>query len=104
LRKQLSKESADAYRERVKQGREAGHPRPELQFIDLERRSGFNIDEFRAGIEAQYNHQASAYYSTARLWDDGIIDPKKTREVLGLSFYIAARDMGTKSNFGVFRM
>ena len=100
----LGKANAENYLDRVKKGREEGHPRPELQFADLERRSDFDIDDFRAKIEASYNKQSSSYYSAARLWDDGIIDPLKTREVLGLSFYVCARNIGEQERYGVFRM
>mmetsp|Transcript_4284 Transcript_4284/g.5981 ORF Transcript_4284/g.5981 Transcript_4284/m.5981 type:complete len:157 (+) Transcript_4284:546-1016(+) len=46
----------------------------------------------------------SAYFSTARLWDDGIIDPKDTRKVLGLAFNVACKARDDQTKFGVFRM
>ncbi|KAG9398401.1 Methylcrotonoyl-CoA carboxylase beta chain, mitochondrial [Aphanomyces cochlioides] len=52
----------------------------------------------------KYEVESSAYYSTARLWDDGIIDPKDTRKVLGLSFSAALNEMPNPTKFGVFRM
>ncbi|RHZ00710.1 hypothetical protein DYB37_008510 [Aphanomyces astaci] len=52
----------------------------------------------------KYEVESSAYYSTARLWDDGIIDPKDTRKVLGLSFSAALNEVPTPTKFGVFRM
>jgi 3-methylcrotonyl-CoA carboxylase beta subunit len=58
---------------------------------------------FVDAIRDQYESQGNPYYATARLWDDGIIDPLDTRRVLGLSLAVAARDAQTPS-YGVFRM
>ncbi|GGM76237.1 carboxyl transferase domain-containing protein [Dactylosporangium sucinum] len=55
-------------------------------------------------IRAQYETQGHPYYSTARLWDDGVIDPADTRTVLGLSLSIAANAPLADPAFGVFRM
>lgn len=52
----------------------------------------------------KYEHESSAYFSTARLWDDGIIDPKDTRKVLGLSLSAALNEHAQETKFGVFRM
>lgn len=60
--------------------------------------------EFKAPILAKYEKESSAYYSTARLWDDGIIDPKDTRHVLGLGISASLNAEWKKQNFGVFRM
>ncbi|WP_166996207.1 carboxyl transferase domain-containing protein [Paramicrobacterium fandaimingii] len=59
---------------------------------------------FRAPIREQYENQGSPYYSTARLWDDGIIDPGQTRTVLGLALDVSARSPLDDSGFGLFRM
>jgi len=59
---------------------------------------------FKAPITAQYEAQANAYYSTARLWDDGIIDPADTRTVLGLALDVASRTPLPETRFGLFRM
>lgn len=59
---------------------------------------------FKAPITAQYEAQANAYYSTARLWDDGIIDPADTRTVLGLALDVASRTPLPEPGFGLFRM
>jgi 3-methylcrotonyl-CoA carboxylase beta subunit len=61
-------------------------------------------EKFKAPIRAQYEKQGSAYYSTARLWDDGIIEPSKSREVLGLSLSAALNAPVENTKFGVFRM
>ena len=55
-------------------------------------------------IRAQYETQGHPYYATARLWDDGVIDPADTRTVLGLSLSIAANAPLGEPAFGVFRM
>lgn len=63
---------------------------------------------FEAPIRAQYEEQGSPYYSTARLWDDGIIAPDETRDVLGLALEVIAAGGGTETDgapgYGVFRM
>lgn len=61
-------------------------------------------DAFRNGIRAQYERQGHPYYSTARLWDDGIIDPAQTRRVLGLSLSTALNAPIGETRFGLFRM
>ncbi|OZM82718.1 carboxyl transferase domain-containing protein [Pseudonocardia sp. MH-G8] len=55
-------------------------------------------------VRAQYESQGHPYYSTARLWDDGVIDPKDTRTVLGLALSTAANAPLEAPGFGVFRM
>ncbi|QYN35534.1 methylcrotonoyl-CoA carboxylase [Pseudonocardia sp. DSM 110487] len=55
-------------------------------------------------VRAQYEQQGNPYYSTARLWDDGVIDPKDTRTVLGLALSAAANAPLEARGFGVFRM
>lgn len=65
--------------------------------------------EFRAPIREQYETQGSAYYATARLWDDGVIDPLETRTVLGLALTACANAPlpekdPTAPGYGVFRM
>jgi len=52
----------------------------------------------------QYDHQSTAYYASARLWDDGIIDPADTRKVLGLSLMASQHMPVQKTTFGVMRM
>jgi 3-methylcrotonyl-CoA carboxylase beta subunit len=55
-------------------------------------------------IRAKYEHEGNPYYSTARLWDDGIIDPLDTRRVLALGLAAAANAPVPETTFGVFRM
>ncbi|MEK9722440.1 MAG: carboxyl transferase domain-containing protein, partial [Rhodospirillaceae bacterium] len=59
---------------------------------------------FKQPILDQYEHQGHPYYASARLWDDGVIDPKDTRMVLGLSISAALNAPIAKTDFGVFRM
>jgi len=64
---------------------------------------------FKAPIRAQYETQGHPYYASARLWDDGVIDPAETRLVLGLSISASLnapieRFAGESGRFGVFRM
>ncbi|MBM4227980.1 MAG: methylcrotonoyl-CoA carboxylase [Gammaproteobacteria bacterium] len=59
---------------------------------------------FKAPIRAQYEDQGHPYYASARLWDDGIIDPADTRKVLGLALSAALNAPIEKTPFGVFRM
>ncbi len=66
--------------------------------------SAADEDAFKAPIRAQYETQGNPYYATARLWDDGVIDPADTRRVLGLSLSAALNAPIEPTKFGVFRM
>ena len=59
---------------------------------------------FKAPILEQYATQGSAYYASARLWDDGVIDPLATRRMLALGLSAALNAPVEKTTFGVFRM
>ena len=59
---------------------------------------------FKAPIRAQYEHEGHPYYATARLWDDGIIDPADTRRVLALGLAASLNAPIADTRFGVFRM
>jgi len=61
-------------------------------------------DAFKAPILAQYEHQGHPYYASARLWDDGVIDPAETRRVLALGVSASLNAPVEKTQFGVFRM
>jgi len=61
-------------------------------------------DEFRRPIRAQYESQGNPYYATARLWDDGVIDPADTRLMLGLGLSAASNAAVEPTKFGLFRM
>jgi acetyl-CoA carboxylase carboxyltransferase component len=60
--------------------------------------------EFERPILEKYEHEGSPYYSTARLWDDGIIDPLDTRKVIAMGLDAAAHAPIAPTNYGVFRM
>jgi acetyl-CoA carboxylase carboxyltransferase component len=61
-------------------------------------------DAFEAPILDEYERQGSPYYSTARLWDDGVIDPMDTRRVLAMGINAALNAPIADTRFGVFRM
>jgi 3-methylcrotonyl-CoA carboxylase beta subunit len=61
-------------------------------------------EAFKQPIKEQYEHQGHPYYASARLWDDGIIDPADTRTVLGLGLSAALNAPIPDAKFGVFRM
>jgi 3-methylcrotonyl-CoA carboxylase beta subunit len=61
-------------------------------------------EEFKAPIRTQYEEQGNPYYATARLWDDGIVDPLQTRRILALGLAAAQHAPLEPTRFGVFRM
>ena len=61
-------------------------------------------DAFMAPILKKYEEEGHPYYASARLWDDGIIDPRNTRMVLGLGVSAALNAPIEKTEFGIFRM
>ncbi len=61
-------------------------------------------EAFKAPIRAQYETQGNPYYATARLWDDGIVDPAQTRRILGLGLSASLNAPIAKTQFGLFRM
>jgi 3-methylcrotonyl-CoA carboxylase beta subunit len=61
-------------------------------------------EEFKRPIREKYEIEGSPYFSTARMWDDGVIDPKETRRVLALSLAAAVNGPVEKTEWGVFRM
>jgi len=61
-------------------------------------------DAFKAPIRSQYEHQGHPYFATARLWDDGVIDPADTRRVLALGLSAAQNAPIPETKFGLFRM
>ena len=63
-----------------------------------------DIDAIRNPILEKYDNEGNPYYSTSRLWDDGVIDPLDTRMILALGLSTAMNKNVEKTNFGVFRM
>ena len=61
-------------------------------------------DAFKAPIREKFEHQSHPFYASARLWDDGVIDPAKTRDVLGLALSAALNAPNEATDFGIFRM
>jgi 3-methylcrotonyl-CoA carboxylase beta subunit len=61
-------------------------------------------DEFKRPILEKYENEGNPYHSTARLWDDGVIDPVETRQVLGLALSVVLNSPAEEDHFGVFRM
>ncbi|MEQ1543194.1 MAG: carboxyl transferase domain-containing protein, partial [Novosphingobium sp.] len=62
-------------------------------------------EAFKAPIRQKYEDEGNPYHATARLWDDGVIDPAQTRDVLGLALAAALEaPMPDRPAFGVFRM
>eukprot|EP00979_Chaetoceros_neogracilis_P018167 scaffold10556_cov258-Chaetoceros_neogracile.AAC.12 len=91
-------------------GEQASSVLSTIQRDNLERNgepwSSEQEEAFKKPILAKYKKESSAFFSTARLWDDGIIEPADTRKVLGMSLEIAMRSgcEPNESKFGVFRM
>ena len=61
-------------------------------------------EEFKQPILDKYNEEGLVYYSTARLWDDGVIDPADTRKILSMALSISNNEEIEETKFGVFRM
>jgi 3-methylcrotonyl-CoA carboxylase beta subunit len=61
-------------------------------------------DEFKASVRARYERQGHPFYSSARLWDDGVISPAQTRRVIGLCLAASANAPLEETRFGLFRM
>ena len=80
----------------------------QVQSAKLERQ-GMKVDEtamkmMEQQVMAVYDKESNAYYSTARLWDDGILDPAQTRDVLGLALSVAFQPEDRPHEYGIFRM
>ncbi|BAV63577.1 carboxyl transferase domain-containing protein [Sphingobium cloacae] len=67
--------------------------------------SAEEAEAFKAPIRRKYEDEGNPYYATARLWDDGVIDPAQTRDVLGLAFAATLNaPIAERAQFGLFRM
>ena len=80
----------------IKQDQLARENKPQL--------SGAEADTFKQPILDEYERAGNPYYSTARLWDDGVLDPAETRQVLALALSVILKSPRSDSHFGVFRM
>jgi 3-methylcrotonyl-CoA carboxylase beta subunit len=89
-------------------GEQAAAVLAQVRRDNLEARGGSwsaeDEEAFKAPIRQQYETEGHPYYATARLWDDGIIDPADTRMVLGLGLSAALNAPIKRTRFGVFRM
>jgi 3-methylcrotonyl-CoA carboxylase beta subunit len=89
-------------------GEQAGGVLSQVKIEQLEAQgkklSAEEIEKIQAPIREQYEREGNPYYSTARLWDDGIIVPWKTREYLAMGLSTAMNAPIPDTNFGVFRM
>ncbi len=77
--------------------------------MDQLNREGKTLSEeesiaFKKPILMDYDKKSSSIYSSARIWDDGIIDPKDTRKIIGISLSIVKDKPSDVSQFGIFRM
>jgi len=76
-----------------------------LATVKREKTSEEEQKRFKEEIRGHYERQGHPYYATARLWDDGVIDPLATRRTLGLALHVAARGPAPEpERYGVFRM
>ncbi len=62
------------------------------------------LHDFKKPILDKYEKEGSPYYSSARLWDDGVIDPIHTRDILGLCLSVSHNEEFPDPRWGVFRM
>lgn len=89
-------------------GEQAANVLAQVKRDNLERKgetwSADDDEAFKKPIRDQYEHQGHPYYATARLWDDGVIDPAQTRDVLGLGLSAALNAPLEKTEFGIFRL
>ena len=72
---------------------------------DADRWTAEEAEAFKAPVRQKYEDEGNPYYATARLWDDGVIDPVQTRDVLGLAFAATLNaPIPERAQFGLFRM
>jgi acetyl-CoA carboxylase carboxyltransferase component len=62
------------------------------------------LEALRAEVQARYDAETSPYFATARLWDDGVIDPRQTRQVLGLALQTTLNAPIPATEYGVLRI
>jgi 3-methylcrotonyl-CoA carboxylase beta subunit len=85
-------------------GQRAGHRQARRHRGQGRQWSAEEEEAFKAPIRQQYEDQGHPYYATARLWDDGVIDPADTRRVLALGLAATRNAPIADTRFGVFRM
>lgn len=90
-------------------GKQAANVLTQVKLAQLKRHKkkwpGKEQESFSRMIESQYEDRSNAYYASARLWDDGIINPVDTRSILGFTLRLISKQTAENSgNYGVFRM
>ena len=75
-----------------------------LKFKGQKEMSEAEIAKFQKPILDKYETEGSAYYSTARIWDDGVILPEQTRDYLAMGLSVSYNEKFDETKFGVFRM
>lgn len=90
-------------------GEQAAHVLATVRRDGIEARGGEWPEEeqtaFMDGIRGQYEVEGNPFFASARLWDDGVLDPVDTRRVLGMAIQLAGRELDAEhSRFGIFRM
>lgn len=88
-------------------GEQAANVLVQVKLAQLEKEgkkpSEDKVNELRTSIQNSFEDESCCYFSTARMWDDGIILPQETRKVLGLSLLVTS-GKGSPTKHGVFRM
>jgi acetyl-CoA carboxylase carboxyltransferase component len=72
--------------------------------VSVKQKNGVNDEDLRSSITEKFEAESSAYFSTSRIWDDGIIDPVDTRKMIGLGLSIAANIEIPDYKPGIYRM
>ena len=85
-------------------GTQAAEVLTAVQSASSNPKSTEELKAMKASIEQEYFEKGNAFYATSQLWDDGIIDPAKTRDTLGLSLAASHFDQTQVNQFGIFRM
>lgn len=76
----------------------------ELQKFKYKKITNEELAKFKEQMTKKYEKEASCYYSSSRIWDDGIIQPSDTRRILGLSLFASLNAKIDEPKMGVFRM
>ena len=76
----------------------------DIQKSKLKKVTDEDLNQFKDTMRKKYERESSCYYSSARIWDDGVIMPSDTRRILGLSLFASLNAKIEKTNMGVFRM
>ncbi|XP_044738345.1 probable methylcrotonoyl-CoA carboxylase beta chain, mitochondrial [Chrysoperla carnea] len=72
--------------------------------LEMAKNRSLDLTELKAKLVQKFDNESHPYYSSARLWDDGIVDPKDLRKILGLSYAVTQNAPVKNTEFGIFRM